>query len=69
MFLESPFSAGIVYISPLASISILLPVGEREAFVALPVTSSIKVSAHGKSELTVMLSCEDSFEGRSRRWR
>src|SRR5712671_6302111 len=51
----SPFSAGIVKISPRASTATRLPVGEIAMFVMRPVTSSQCGIIHGKSPVAVML--------------
>src|SRR4029077_9526634 len=50
----SPFSAGIVKISPRASARIRLPVGDRLRFVMRAVTSSHRGIIHGKSPAAVM---------------
>src|SRR5258705_223918 len=50
----SPFSAGIVKISPRDSTTARLPVGERPRFDMRAVTSSHRGIIHGKSPLAVM---------------
>src|SRR5260221_13523248 len=50
----SPFSAGIVKISPRASTSTRLPVGEIPMFVMRLVTSSQRGIIHGKSPVAVI---------------
>src|SRR5713226_6992222 len=54
-FLTSPFSAGIVKISPRDSTTTRLPVGERAMLVIRLVTSSQRGIIHGKSPAAVML--------------
>src|SRR4051812_45744107 len=53
-FLTSPFSAGIVKISPRDSTTTRLPVGERPRLVIRAVTSSQRGIIHGKSPLAVI---------------
>src|SRR5215208_4229087 len=50
----SPFSAGIVKISPRASTTTRLPVGDNAMFVSRFVTSSQFAIIHGKSPAAVM---------------
>ncbi len=52
----SPSLTGTVKISPRASMSTRLPVGDREAAAMRRLTSSQRASAHGKSPRTVMSS-------------
>src|SRR6266550_5869397 len=54
-FRTSPFSAGIVKISPRASTTTRFPVGETPMFVMRLVTSSQRGIIHGKSPAAVML--------------
>src|SRR5512147_2351725 len=51
----SPFSAGIVKISPRASTTTRRPVGDKAMFVSRFVTSSQFGIIHGKSPAAVML--------------
>ena len=62
----SPFSAGIVKISPRASTNTRLPVGEMPRFVMRLVTSSQRGIIQGKSPVAVMLTmCSLPFFGSS----
>src|SRR5437667_3690269 len=54
-FRTSPFSAGMVKISPRASTTTRLPVGESDMFVIRFVTSSQRGIIQGKSPVAVML--------------
>src|SRR5262245_53878744 len=53
-FRTSPFSAGIVKISPRASTTMRLPVGESAMLVMRPLTSSQRGIIHGKSPAAVI---------------
>ncbi|MCG3163346.1 MAG: hypothetical protein JMDDDDMK_04740 [Acidobacteria bacterium] len=55
----SPFSAGMVKISPRASTTTRLPVGEIAIFVIRLATSSHRAIIHGKSPAAVMFTTRD----------
>ena len=55
MLRTSPFSAGIVKISPRASTAARLPVGLNAMFAMRPLTSFQPAIIHGKSPTAVML--------------
>jgi hypothetical protein len=55
----SPLSAGIVKISPRASTTTRLPVGDNAMFVTRPLTSSQFGIIHGKSPAATMLTTFD----------
>src|SRR5262245_6507727 len=57
MLRVSPFSSGIVKISPRASASTRLPVGDKLMFDIRVVTSSKCVIIHGKSPFALMVRC------------
>ncbi len=55
MFRTSPFSSGMVKISPRASASTRLPVGDRLMLLMRAVTSSNRVIIHGKSPAALIV--------------
>src|SRR6188768_3030498 len=57
MLRTSPFASGIVKISPRASTSTRLPVGDRLMFDIRVVTSSIRDINHGKTPAALIVSC------------
>src|SRR2546421_4847141 len=67
-FRTSPFSAGMVKISPRASTTTRLPVGDSAMFDIRFVTSSHRGIIHGKSPAAVMFTTRDFPDFGSSSW-